>query len=112
MAYKQEFGRAPVTNKMVDEITSSYKNGGDKDKPKPKVVSVPTSDGYKIDVNENSAMHKQYKEMGSVIQNQRAITVNKDTDPRLSGISDVDKKGRIKALSNRNQLKKDPNSGN
>jgi len=112
MAYKQEFGRAPVTNKMVDEITSSYKNGGDKDKPAPKVVSVPTSDGYKIDVNENSAMHKQYMEMGSVIQNQRAITVNKKTDPRASGISPADKKSRINALSNRNQIKKDPNSGN
>ena len=111
MAYKQEFGRASVTNKMVDEIISSYKNGGDKDKPKPEVVSVPTSDGYNIDVNENSAMHKQFKEFGAVIQSQRAITVNKDTDPRLSGISDVDKKGRINALSNRNQMK-DPNSGN
>lgn len=111
MAYKQEFGRASVTNKMVDEITSGYKNGGGKDKPKPKVVSVPTSDGYKIDVNENSAMHKQFKEMGSVIQNQRAITVNEKTDPRRSKISEADKKARIKALSTRNQMK-DPNSGN
>jgi len=111
MAYKQEFGRAPVTNKMVDEITSGYKNGGDKDKPKPKVVTVQTSDGYDIDVNENSAMHKQFKEMGSVIQNQRAITVNEKTDPRRSKISEADKKARIKALSTRNQMK-DPNSGN
>ena len=111
MAYKQEFGRASVTNKMVDEITGGYKNGGDKDKPKPKVVTVQTSDGYDIDVNENSAMHKQFKEMGSVIQNQRAITVNEKTDPRRSKISEVDKKARIKALSTRNQMK-DPNSGN
>ena len=110
MAYKQEFGRAPVTNKMVDEITSGYQNEGDNGKPKPVVVSVPTSDGYKIDVNENSAMHKQFKEMGSVIQNQRAITVNEKTDPRRSKISEADKKARIKALSTRNQM--DPNSGN
>ena len=112
MAYKQEFGRAPVTNKTVDEITGGYKNGGDKDKPKPKVVTVQTSDGYNIDVNENSAMHKQFKEMGSVIQNQRAITVNEKTDPRRSKISEADKKSRIKALGTRNQMKKDPNSGN
>ena len=110
MAYKQEFGRASVTNKMVDAITSGYKNGGDKDKPAPKVVSVPTSDGYNIDVNENSAMHKQFKQMGSVIQNQRAISVNEKTDPRTSKISEADKKARIKALSTRNQM--DPNSGN
>jgi len=112
MAYKQEFGRAPVTNKMVDEIITGYQNGSDNDKPKPVVVSVPTSDGYKIDVNENSAMHKQFKEMGSVIQNQRAITVNENTDPRLTGLSNVARTARIKALPNRNQLKKDPNSGN
>ena len=112
MAYKQEFGRAPVTNKMVDEITSGYKNGGDKDKPKPVVVSVPTSDGYNIDVNKDTPMHKQYEEMGSVIQSQRAITVNKDTDPRVTGLSNADKKSRIKALGTRNQMKKDPNSGN
>ena len=29
MAYKQELGRAPVTNKMVDEITGGYQNGGE-----------------------------------------------------------------------------------
>ena len=111
MAYKQEFGRAPVTNKMVDAITSGYQNEGDKDKPKPVVVSVPTSDGYNIDVNKGTPMYKQYEEFGSVLQSQRAITVNKDTDPRLSGISEVDKKARIKALPNMNQMK-DPNSGN
>ena len=111
MAYKQEFGRASVTNKMVDEITSGYQNEGDNDKPKPVVVSVPTSDGYNIDVNKGTPMYKQYEEFGSVLQSQRAITVNKDTDPRLSGISEVDKKARIKALSTRNQMK-DPNSGN
>ena len=112
MAYKQEFGRASVTNKMVDEITSGYKNGGDKDKPKPEVVSVPTSDGYNIDVNKDTPMYKQYEEFGSVIQSQRAITVNKDTDPRVTGLSNVARTARIKALPNRNQLKKDPNSGN
>lgn len=112
MAYKQEFGRPPVTNKMVDEITSSYKNRGDKDKPKPEVVSVPTSDGYNIDVNKGTPMYKQYEEFGSVIQSQRAITVNKDTDPRVTGLSNAARTSRINALSNRNQIKKDPNSGN
>ncbi len=38
--------------------------------------------------------------------------VNKDTDPRTSGISEADMKARIKVLTTRNQLKKDPNSGN
>jgi hypothetical protein len=111
MAYKQEFGRAPVTNKMVDEITSGYQNGGDKDKPKPVVVSVPTSDGYNIDVNKDTPMYKQYEEFGSVLQSQRAITVNKDTDPRVTGLSNAARTARIKALPNRNQMK-DPNSGN
>jgi len=111
MAYKQEFGRAPVTNKMVDEITSGYQNTGDNDKPKPVVVSVPTSDGYNIDVNKDTPMYKQYEEFGSVLQSQRAITVNKDTDPRVTGLSDAARTARINALSTRNQMK-DPNSGN
>lgn len=98
MAYKQNAGRGSLRNLNIEALT----NGGDKDKPKPEVVSVPTSDGYNIDVNKNTPMYKQYEEFGSVLQSQRAITVNEDTDPRLTGLSNAARTARIKALPNRN----------
>ena len=113
MAYKQNAGRDNLTNLNIAALT----NGGDNptDPPKKKVnemVTVQTSDGYDIDVAKDSNMHKQFKEMGSVIQSMRSINVNEKTDPRTSNISQEDMKARIKALTTRDQLKKDPNSGN
>ena len=99
MAYKQNAGRDNLTNLNIAALT----NGGDNptDPPKKKVnemVTVQTSDGYDIDVAKDSNMHKQFKEMGSVIQSMRSINVNEKTDPRTSNISQEDMKARIKAL--------------
>lgn len=110
MAYKQNAGRGNLRNLNIDALTNG--GGNPTDPPKKEMVTVQTSDGYDIDVAKDSNMHKQFIEMGSVLNSMRAINVNEKTDPRRSGISGTDKKARIKALTTRNQLKKDPNSGN
>lgn len=108
MAYKQNAGRGNLKNLNIEALT----NGGGKPKKKVnEMVTVQTSDGYDIDVAKDSNMHKQFIEMGSVIQSMRPIKVNKETDPRASNISKADMEARIKALTTRDQLR-DPNSGN
>ena len=110
MAYKQNAGRGKLRNLNIEALTNG--GGNPTDPPKKEMVTVKTSDGYDIDVVKDSNMHKQFKEMGSVIQSMRSINVNEETDPRKSGISETDKKARINALRTKDQLKKDPNSGN
>ena len=66
MAYKQEFGRAPVTNKMVDEITGGYQNGGDK-KKKVKSFNNETKETSNIDVVSGSPADKLSKQVGNAI---------------------------------------------
>ena len=68
MAYTQKFGRPAVTNKMVDEITSGYQNGGDKKKKK-KVKSFDneTKETSSIDVVSGSPADKLSKQVGNAI---------------------------------------------
>ena len=68
MAYTQKFGRSAVTNKMVDEITSGYQNGGDKKKKK-KVESFDneTKETSIIDVVSGSPADKLSKQVGNAI---------------------------------------------
>ena len=66
MAYKQEFGRAPVTNKMVDEITGGYQNGWDK-KKKVKSFNNETKETSNIDVVSGSPADKLSKQVGNAI---------------------------------------------
>tara|TARA_R110000868_G_scaffold41084_2_gene140882 strand:+ start:1277 stop:1687 length:411 start_codon:yes stop_codon:yes gene_type:complete len=68
MSYKQEFGRASVTNKMVDEITSGYQNGGDKKKKKKvKSFNNETKETSNIDVVSGSPADKLAKQVGNAI---------------------------------------------
>ena len=66
MAYKQEFGRAPITNKMVDEITGGYQNGGDK-KKLVKSFDNETKETSNIDVVSGSPADKLSKQVGNAI---------------------------------------------
>ena len=68
MAYTQKFGRPAVTNKVVDEITSGYQNGGDKKKKK-KVKSFDneTKETSNIDVVSGSPADKLSKQVGNAI---------------------------------------------
>jgi hypothetical protein len=68
MAYKQEFGRAPVTNKMVDEITGGYQNGEDKKKKKKvKSFDTETKETSSIDVVSGAPADKLSKQVGNAI---------------------------------------------
>ena len=66
MAYTQKFGRPAVTNKMVDEITSGYQNGGDK-KKKVKSFDNETKKTSSIDVVSGSPADKLSKQVGNAI---------------------------------------------
>mgnify|MGYP003628270636 FL=1 len=66
MAYTQKFGRPAVTNKVVDEITSGYQNGGDK-KKKVKSFDNETKETSSIDVVSGSPADKLSKQVGNAI---------------------------------------------